>query len=273
MENIFDTVFKQEVITTITEHSVNDYVKSLTEFIDRFYMRKKIFGYTAIAALVLVLSLYKYTSGYLPKLMQKMFPNDLAFIVYCTLLILIVGIPTLLWYNMDTHLKKSKINTLETLNYTIQSYFESGAKKIDTHINFNTKEYKQKEVNGDHEIYDYVTLHTAIDSVLYHTRLFISTQFTINYGRIPAKGRNGNTSKTSYYLYLETICTVPKSGNPQKEIPYINNGIQTKCTDAPDAFNYGFITNGKIDTNVANAFTKPFVKSYIDYLILSVKKR
>ena len=271
MENIFENVFKQEVITTITEHTVNDYVKSLTNYIEHFYSRKKLFGYAAITVLALALPFYKYTNGYLPKMMQKVFPNDLAFIVYCVILILIVGIPAIIWYNMDSNLKKSKINTLEALNYTVQSYFENGAKQLNVSVNFNTKEYKQKEDSIEYDI-DYVKLHTLIDSIQYDARLFISTKFTMNYGRVPAKGRNGNISKINYYLYLETICAVPKSGNQQKEILYTDNGIQTKLIDEPSAFKYGFKTNGKIDVNVENAFTKPFVKGYFDYVMLSVKK-
>lgn len=263
MENIFDNVLKSEVITTITEDTVNDYIKNLTEFITNFYTRKKILGYTSLVLLLLALPFYKKTNGLLPS-------ND-SFIVYCAVLILIVGTPTLVWSNMNTEFRKSKINTLEVLNYTVQSYFENGAKQLNVSINFNVKEYKEKEDSSNFRS-DYVTINTINNLVNYNTSLYITTFHSRSFGRIPAQNRNGIKTTIKYYLHLETICAVPKIGNELINIPFKDNGIQTTSADALHTFNYNFKTVGKLHPSIVNFFTKPFVKSYFDYIKQSIKK-
>jgi hypothetical protein len=135
MKNVFTTVLKKGLTLIITKDNLNSTLKQLSDFITTFYLRKKIVGYIAIILTIIAVPFYKYTSKVIPNIMQKTFPNDLAFIVYCSILIIIVAIPVITWYNMDNNYKKNKYNVLQLLNYTLKNYSENDANELNLNIN------------------------------------------------------------------------------------------------------------------------------------------
>ena len=265
MKNIFTNVLKKELTLIITKDNLNTTLKQLSDFITTFYWRKKIVGYIAIILTIIALPFYKFTSKIIPNIMQKTFPNDLAFIVYCGILLLIVGIPLIIWYNMDTDYKKSKLNTLEVLCFSVQNYFDNGASELQFTSNFKIKTTKLKNT----DIKEYIKLKAELNEADYETSRAESTGIVPNQNSYqPGVLRSGKS--TRYTIYLITNSKLKKSNYQKKENIEAYQNISIAFSETPENYCYNFFTSYKVETKTPAFSSKAIVKNYFDYVYLTV---